>query len=169
MSRKLLKSTAVTGSMTLLSRFTGLARDVVLAHVVGAGLMADVFFVAFRIPNFFRRISGEGAFSQAFVPVFSEYHERRSAADTHAFLDRMAGWFGGALLLATLNKDPILFFRAYGRRLARDISLPDVHFSGGDVSGCIERRGPVCRAGRDPDPAQSLFDRRRPVSGAGHG
>ncbi len=102
MSRKLLKSTAVTGSMTLLSRFTGLARDVVLAHVVGAGLMADVFFVAFRIPNFFRRISGEGAFSQAFVPVFAEYHERRDITDTHAFLDRMAGWFGGALLLATV-------------------------------------------------------------------
>ena len=102
MSRKLLKSTAVTGSMTLLSRFSGLARDISLAHVVGAGLMADVFFVAFRIPNFFRRISGEGAFSQAFVPVFSEYHDQRSPAETQVFLNHMTGWFGGGLLLFTL-------------------------------------------------------------------
>jgi len=102
MSRKLIKSTAVTGGMTLLSRFSGLARDVTLAHMVGAGLMADVFFVAFRIPNFFRRISGEGAFSQAFVPVFSEYHDQRSVEETRAFLDRMTGWFGGMLLLVTI-------------------------------------------------------------------
>jgi len=100
MSRKLVKSTLATGGMTLLSRLTGLLRDMVLAHMVGAGLMADVFFVAFRIPNFFRRVSGEGAFSQAFVPVFSEYRDQRSPEETQTFLNNMSGWFGGILLVA---------------------------------------------------------------------
>jgi putative peptidoglycan lipid II flippase len=75
LSRKLLKSTAVTGGMTLISRITGLVRDIVFAHVIGAsaGVAADAFYVAFRIPNFFRRIFGEGAFAQAFVPVYVEH------------------------------------------------------------------------------------------------
>ena len=63
MSRKLLKSTSVVGSMTLLSRISGLVRDMAFAQFVGAGLVADAFFVAFRIPNFLRRIFGEGAFT----------------------------------------------------------------------------------------------------------
>ena len=73
MSRKLLKSTAVTGGMTLLSRITGLIRDMLFASLIGAGagVAADAFYVAFRIPNFLRRIFGEGAFSQSFVPVFA--------------------------------------------------------------------------------------------------
>lgn len=102
MSRKLLKSTLVVGGMTLLSRISGLVRDIVFAYVMGSGLVADAFFVAFRIPNFFRRIFAEGAFAQAFVPVYSEYRERRSGEDTQRFLDHMAGRLGGALLLLTL-------------------------------------------------------------------
>ncbi len=98
MSRKLLKSTGAVGGMTLVSRITGLVRDVVFAYVMGSGLVADAFFVAFRIPNFFRRIFGEGAFSQAFVPVFSEYRERHSADQTRAFTEHMAGWLGVVLL-----------------------------------------------------------------------
>lgn len=72
MSKKLLKSTAVVSSMTFISRITGLVRDVIMANLLGSGAVADAFFVAFRIPNFLRRIFAEGAFSQAFVPVFSE-------------------------------------------------------------------------------------------------
>ncbi len=98
MSRKLLKSTAVVGGMTLLSRISGLVRDIVFAYVMGSGLVADAFFVAFRIPNFFRRIFGEGAFSQAFVPVFTEYREQRSATEVRAFTDHMAGRLGAVLL-----------------------------------------------------------------------
>lgn len=101
MSRKLLKSTAVVGGMTLLSRISGLVRDMALAQVIGGGLVADAFFVAFRIPNFFRRIFGEGAFSQAFVPVFSEYHERRALPETQHFLDVTAGRFGLLLAMVT--------------------------------------------------------------------
>ena len=60
------------GGLTLLSRITGLLRDVVIAAFFGAGSGADAFFVAFRIPNLFRRIVAEGAASAAFVPVFTE-------------------------------------------------------------------------------------------------
>ena len=65
----MLRSSVVTGSMTMMSRVLGLVRDQVLAHVLGAGGAADAFFLAFKIPNFFRRLFSEGAFSQAFVPV----------------------------------------------------------------------------------------------------
>lgn len=64
--------------MTLISRVSGLIRDVVMANVLGSSALADAFFVAFKIPNFLRRIFGEGAFSQAFVPVFSELTERNT-------------------------------------------------------------------------------------------
>jgi len=62
--------------MTLVSRVLGLVRDVVIANVMGAGVMADVFLFANKIPNFFRRLFAEGAFAQAFVPVLSEYQVR---------------------------------------------------------------------------------------------
>lgn len=102
MSRKLLKSTLVTGTMTLISRISGLVRDIVFASVMGSGLVADAFFVAFRIPNFFRRIFAEGAFSQAFVPVYSEYRELKSEEETRAFLDHMSGALGAILVLLTV-------------------------------------------------------------------
>ena len=62
--------------MTFLSRILGFIRDIVIARLFGAGLGADVFFVAFKIPNFLRRLFAEGAFSQAFIPVLAEYRER---------------------------------------------------------------------------------------------
>jgi putative peptidoglycan lipid II flippase len=103
-TRRLLKSTAVTGAMTLVSRISGLIRDVVFANLLGAsaGIAADAFYVAFRIPNFLRRIFGEGAFSQAFVPVLAEYRARRSLEETRAFIDRLTGWLGVALLGLTI-------------------------------------------------------------------
>jgi len=61
--------------MTLISRLFGYVRDMVVAVVFGASGLTDAFFVAFRIPNLFRRMFAEGAFSLAFVPVFSEYRE----------------------------------------------------------------------------------------------
>ena len=64
---------SVVASMTLLSRISGLMRDVVLSYLFGASQLADMFFVAFRIPNFFRRLFAEGAFNQAFVPVLMQY------------------------------------------------------------------------------------------------
>lgn len=102
MSRALIKSTSVVGGMTLLSRMLGLVRDLVFARFFGAGLGMDVFVVAFQIPNFFRRMFGEGAFSQAFVPVFAEYRSRKSEAQTRELADRVAGTLGLVLLLIAL-------------------------------------------------------------------
>jgi putative peptidoglycan lipid II flippase len=97
----LLRSSALVGSMTLLSRVLGLLRDVVIAAFVGASANADAFFVAFKIPNFLRRLFAEGAFSQAFVPVLADYKEQGSAAAVKALVDRVAGVLGGTLLLIT--------------------------------------------------------------------
>ncbi|MEE9596943.1 MAG: murein biosynthesis integral membrane protein MurJ, partial [Acidiferrobacterales bacterium] len=104
MSRKLLKSTAVTGGMTLISRITGLVRDIVFAHVIGAsaGVAADAFYVAFRIPNFFRRIFGEGAFAQAFVPVYAEHQAGATDDERQAFLSNISGILSGTLLFVTV-------------------------------------------------------------------
>ena len=98
MSGKLLKNTAIVGTMTLLSRVLGLLRDMVLARFgVFAGM--DAFFVAFKIPNFMRRLFAEGAFSQAFVPVLSEYKSQRPHQEVHALVNRVAGTLMGVLTL----------------------------------------------------------------------
>ena len=99
---KLLRSSGVVSSMTMLSRVMGLLRDVVFARVIGADAMADAFFVAFKIPNFFRRLFAEGAFSQAFVPVLAEYRETGSQAAIKALVDRVAGALGSVLIAVTV-------------------------------------------------------------------
>ena len=102
MSSKLLKSTFVIGVMTLVSRISGLVRDNIFAQIMGSSMVADVFFVAFRIPNFFRRLFGEGAFSAAFVPVFAEYDVNHSAEDGRRFLALISGRLMLILLLVTV-------------------------------------------------------------------
>ncbi len=67
----LARAIATVGSFTLLSRLVGFVRDIVLSAVLGSGAVADAFFVAFKLPNFFRRLFAEGAFSAAFVPLFA--------------------------------------------------------------------------------------------------
>ena len=67
----LFKAASTVSLLTLASRVTGLVRDVLMAAVFGVSAMTDAFYVAFRIPNLFRRVFGEGAFSQAFVPVLA--------------------------------------------------------------------------------------------------
>jgi putative peptidoglycan lipid II flippase len=83
----LLKSTSIVSAMTLLSRILGLVRDVFVASYFGA--RADAFFVAFKIPNFFRRLFAEGAFSVAFVPVLSEYKVKDR--DVKALVSKVSG------------------------------------------------------------------------------
>lgn len=102
MSGKLLKSTSIVGSMTLVSRISGLVRDMVFANLLGDRAAADVFFVAFRIPNFFRRITAEGAFSAAFVPVFTDFREHREPQDADRFIQLVTGRFGLLLLLISI-------------------------------------------------------------------
>ncbi len=103
LSKKLIKSTAVVGGMTLISRILGFIRDMVFARIFGADAATDAFFLAFKIPNFLRRLFAEGAFSQAFVPVFTEYKEQRSREELRLLLDRVAGSFALALLLISLT------------------------------------------------------------------
>ena len=102
MSGKLIKSTSIVGSMTLVSRISGLVRDMVFANLLGDRAAADVFFVAFRIPNFFRRITAEGAFSAAFVPVCTDFREHREPQDADRFLQLVTGRFGLLLLLISI-------------------------------------------------------------------
>jgi putative peptidoglycan lipid II flippase len=88
--------------MTLLSRVLGLARDMVFSRFFGADAAMDAFFVAFKIPNIFRRFFAEGAFSQSFVPVFAEYDETRSQDDVRELAGRVAGTLGLILFVFTL-------------------------------------------------------------------
>jgi len=96
----LLRALATVSSMTFLSRVLGYARDFFIARMFGAGLATDAFFVAFRIPNLLRRLFAEGAFSQAFVPILSEYRNRQSPEDTRTLVDCVATLLGLALVVA---------------------------------------------------------------------
>ncbi len=98
----LLKATGLVGLMTFLSRILGLIRDLVFARFFGAGLGMDVFVVAFQIPNFLRRLFGEGAFAQAFVPVFSDYHAKKAPPEVRELANRVAGTLGLILLGLTV-------------------------------------------------------------------
>ena len=95
--RRLLRSTGTVGAWTLLSRILGLVRDVVYARLFGASFVMDAFFVAFRIPNIFRRFFAEGSFSQAFVPVFAEYDQSREHSEVRELVSRTAGTLGAIL------------------------------------------------------------------------
>lgn len=83
---RLLRSTAIIGSLTLVSRLLGLVRDVLIARFFGAGIVSDAFFTAFKLPNVFRRMFAEGAFNAAFIPLYARRleEEGREAADSFA-------------------------------------------------------------------------------------
>lgn len=94
----LLRSIFSFSSMTLVSRILGLVRDVVLARFFGASAATDAFFVAFKIPNFLRRLFAEGSFSLAFVPVLAEYRERGDHAAMKSLVDATTGSLLAVLL-----------------------------------------------------------------------
>lgn len=98
----LFKSLSTVGSFTLLSRLLGFARDLVYAQVFGANAFTDAFFVAFKIPNFLRRLFAEGAFATAFVPVLTEYRSRRDVSELQGFVNHIAGTLGLVLLVVSL-------------------------------------------------------------------
>jgi len=97
----LLRSTFNFGSMTLISRILGFVRDMVLARWFGASAATDAFFVAFKIPNFLRRLFAEGSFSLAFVPVLAECRERGDPAELKSLIDATAGTLMAVLLIIT--------------------------------------------------------------------
>ena len=87
----LLRSTAVFSAMTLISRVAGLARDLLQASLFGAGPAVSAFVVAYRIPNYLRRVFAEGSFASAFVPVLSELRQKGDEVALRDFLDHIAG------------------------------------------------------------------------------
>ncbi len=97
---RLLKTASTVGGWTLLSRVLGFVRDILLARVLGAGMVADAFFVAFKLPNFFRRMFAEGTLTVALVPVLAE-ERRKGEAEARDFLDALAGLLLAALILFT--------------------------------------------------------------------
>ncbi|MBC7202852.1 MAG: murein biosynthesis integral membrane protein MurJ, partial [Pusillimonas sp.] len=96
------RSAATVSSFTLLSRVTGLVRDIFIAGSFGAGPLTDAFWVAFRIPNLLRRLFAEGAFAQAFVPILGQTRERESPDRVRELLDRVALLLTVTLMTVTL-------------------------------------------------------------------
>ena len=87
--------------MTAISRVFGLIRDIVIALLFGAGTGADAFFIAFKIPNYLRRLFAEGGFSQAFVPVLSEFRSRQGQDEVQRLVNHVAGTLGLVLFVVT--------------------------------------------------------------------
>jgi putative peptidoglycan lipid II flippase len=99
----LLKATGTIGGLTMVSRIAGFAREMLMSRVMGASMAADAFFVAFRLPNTFRRLFGEGAFSAGFVPLFSQrLHGEGGQADAREFSEQVLAVFLPTLVLFTL-------------------------------------------------------------------
>ncbi len=102
MSGRIFKSTLVTGIATLVSRITGLLREIFYAAAFGASAFMDAWLVAFKIPNFLRRLFAEGSFSQAFVPVISEYKQKRSQDEVRELVENVSGTFAVVLFAITV-------------------------------------------------------------------
>ena len=132
MSGGFFRSTSIVGAFTLISRVTGLLRDMVYSRMFGAGLLMDAFLVAFKIPNFMRRLFAEGAFSQAFVPVVSEYKVQREHDEVRELIDGAMGtmaWFLSVLTIVGVVAAPVLVmlfapgFRADGDRFDLTVDM----------------------------------------------
>lgn len=107
------RNAAVISAMTLLSRVTGLIRDILIARVFGVSGDTDAYYVAFRLPNLLRRLFAEGAFQQAFVPMLADVKSNRSAEETKSFIDKVASLLGFIVLCVSILgviAAPILVF-----------------------------------------------------------
>ncbi len=98
----LLKALGTIGSFTLASRILGITRDVLVARIFGAGMATDALFIAIKLPNLLRRLFAEGAFSQAFVPILSEYKSRRGHEETKLLVDHVTTLLAIILFIVTL-------------------------------------------------------------------
>ncbi|NDV18177.1 murein biosynthesis integral membrane protein MurJ [Pseudodesulfovibrio sp. JC047] len=96
------KNAAVVAGATLISRILGFVRDIIVAFALGAGLFADAFFVAFRIPNLLRRLFGEGSLTMAFIPVYSRTREEHGEAAAQAMARSAMVWLAVILIGVTI-------------------------------------------------------------------
>ena len=183
----LFRSAATVSSFTLLSRISGLARDVLVARAFGAGPITDAFWVAFRIPNLLRRLFAEGAFAQAFVPILGAARNNRSDDEVRTLLDRVALLLTLALMLVTLvgivAAPWVVSAMASGLRGAArdaefarrglddagDVSVHPVHVADRLRVRRAEHLAALRRAGLHAGAAEPVHDRRLPVAGAAHG
>jgi putative peptidoglycan lipid II flippase len=101
-SKKLIRSGILVSAATLVSRILGLVRDIVIAHLLGAGVASDVFFFANRIPNYLRRLFADGAFNQAFVPVMTEYKAKGEHQAVRELLAVTMGTLGVIISVVTV-------------------------------------------------------------------
>ncbi len=111
---KLYRSFATVGGLTLLSRVFGFLRDILIAATLGSGAVADAFFVAFRFPNLFRRLFGEGAFNAAFVPLFAKRLEGEGAQAARAFAEEAMAGLVFVILILTVIAELAMPFIMYG-------------------------------------------------------
>ena len=102
MSKSFLKSSGIFTAMTFISRVFGLIRDQIIAIFFGANALTDAFFVAFKIPNFFRRLFGEGAFSQAFVPILAEAKASNDKNEVNLVINHIGTKFLKVLIVTTI-------------------------------------------------------------------
>jgi putative peptidoglycan lipid II flippase len=102
MSKALFKSTSTVSAMTFISRILGFVRDMIAAQLFGVNAATDAFSIAFKIPNFMRNLFAEGSFSQAFVPVLSEYKEKQTREQIKNFISHISAGLGLALLIITI-------------------------------------------------------------------
>ena len=104
----MLKSMATISGFTLLSRLLGLLREVLIGRYLGTGGAADAFVAAFRFPNMFRRIFGEGAFNSAYVPLFARELEEKDRVAAEQFASRTFSLLAIVLILGTLVAIPVM-------------------------------------------------------------
>ena len=98
---QLLRATATVGGLTMISRVTGFVRDMLIAAVLGAGPVSDAFFVAFKLPNFFRRITAEGSLSVAFIPIFTRLLASQGRVAARRFLEDVTAVVSAVLVTAS--------------------------------------------------------------------
>ena len=110
----LLRSSAVFSAMTLLSRIAGFVRDMLQGMLFGTGGAMSAFIVAYRIPNFLRRVFAEGSMAMAFVPVLNEIRQKGDKAALKDFIDHMAGALCAVVLVVA----------AAGAKAAFDVAQP---------------------------------------------
>ena len=102
MKTNLIRSSGIFAGNTFLSRILGFARDMLIGALFGVSAGTDAFYVAFKIPNFMRRLFAEGAFSQSFVPILSEYETQKTSSEIKQFINAMFGVLAGVLLVVTV-------------------------------------------------------------------
>src|SRR2546421_9009229 len=114
----MIRQFSIVGGFTLLSRVTGFLRDIMLAAILGAGPVADAFFVALRLPNHFRAIFAEGAFNAAFVPAYARIRQQGGAEPARLFADRvftiLFGFVGLLVILALIFTPAVISLLAPG-------------------------------------------------------